>query len=131
MVIGVQFAPFIPPHPYAHGSAYPALFFRSSCCSAFLARARLGILACTNGKGTLSRSTFQDIYRKRTQDCAVITPVLQSAHIIATPADVHEVLHTLGVLQMQPIAPPTLKAPMPPSISSDSSAQIVRPGNNV
>ena len=32
---------------------------------------------------------------------------------------------------MQQVAPPTLQAPMPPSISSDSSAQIVRPGNNV
>ena len=28
-------------------------------------------------------------------------------------------------------APPTLQAPMPPSISSATSAQIVRPGNNV
>ena len=27
MVIGVQFAPFIPPPPYAHGSAYPPPFF--------------------------------------------------------------------------------------------------------
>ena len=57
--------------------------------------------------------------------------MVQSAHIIATPADVHEVLRTLGVVQMQPVAPPTLQAPMPQSISSDSSAQIVRPGNNV
>ena len=57
--------------------------------------------------------------------------MLQSAHIIATHADVHEVLRTPGVLQMQLVAPRALQAPMPPSISSDSSAQIVRPGNNV
>ena len=27
MVIGVQFAPFIPPPPYTHGSGQPLLFF--------------------------------------------------------------------------------------------------------
>ena len=57
--------------------------------------------------------------------------MLQSADIIATTANVDEVLRTPGVLQMQPVAPPTLQASMPPSISSDSSVQIVRPGNNV
>ena len=85
----------------------------------------------TVAKGTLGRCSVRDIRRKLTEDCAVITPMLQAAHIIATPADLHEVLRTLGVVQMQPVAPPTLQAPMPPSISSDSSAQIVRPGNNV
>ena len=86
---------------------------------------RLGPKFCQAqpAKGTLGRCIVQDIRRKLTKDCAVITPMLQSAHIIATPADVHEVLRTLGVLQMQPVAPSTLQAPMPPSISSDSSAQ--------
>ena len=37
MVIGVQFAPFIPQPPYAHGSAYPPVFF----VLAALARSRL------------------------------------------------------------------------------------------
>ena len=57
--------------------------------------------------------------------------MLQSTHIIATPADVHGVLRTLGVVQMQLVAPPTLQAPMLPSISLASSAQIVRRGNKV
>ena len=103
----------------------------AQACRIWTATVRAKILPGTVAKGTLGRCTVQDICRKLTQDCAVITPMLQSADIIATPADVHEVLRTLGVLKMQPVAPPTLQAPMPPSISSYSSAQIVRPGNDV
>ena len=103
----------------------------AQACRIWTVTVRAKILPGTVAKGTLGRCTVQDIRRKLTEDCAIITPMLQSAHIIATPADVHEVLRTLGVVQMQPVAPPTLQAPMPPSTSSDSSAQIVRPGNNV
>ena len=103
----------------------------AQACRIWTVTVRAKILPGTVAKGTLGRCNVQDIRRKLTEDCAVITLMLQSAHIIATPADVHEVLRTLGVVQIQPVAPPTLQAPMPPSISSDSSAQIVRPGNNV
>ena len=100
-------------------------------CRIWTVTVRAKILPGTVAKHTLGRCTVQDFRRKLTEDCAVITPMLQSAHIITTPADVHEVLRTLSVVQKQPVAPPTLQAPLPPSISSDSSAQIVRLGNNV
>ena len=103
----------------------------AQACRIWTVTVRAKILPGTVAKGTLGRCTVQDIRRKLTEDCAVIIPMLQSAHIIATPADVHEVLRTLGVVQMQTVAPPTLQAPMPPGIYSDSSAQMVRPGNNV
>ena len=76
-------------------------------------------------KGTLGHCTVPDIRRKLTEDCASITPMLHFAHIIATTANVREVLRILGVVQMQPLAPPTLQAPMPPSITSASFALTV------
>ena len=45
---------------------------------------RAKILRGIVAKGTLGRCTVQDIRQKLTQDCAVITPMLQSAHIITT-----------------------------------------------
>ena len=56
---------------------------------------------------------------------------MKLAHIIATPSYVHEVLCTLGVVQVQPIAPSFLQVPIPPSGSSASCSHIVRLGNNV
>ena len=103
----------------------------AQACRIWTLTIRAKNLLGTPARGILGRCLVQDIHRKLTEDCAVITLMLQSAHIIATPSDVHEVLRTLGVVQMQPVAPPTLQAPIPPSISSASSAQIVQPGNNV
>ena len=50
--------------------------------------------ACRIWIVTVKAKILPGTVRKLTQDCAVITPVLQSAHVIATPTDVHEVLHT-------------------------------------
>ena len=100
-------------------------------CRIWTVAVRAKILPGIIAKGTLGRCAVQDIRRKLTQDCALNTPMQQSAHIIATSADVHEVLRTLGVVQMHLVAPPTLQAPMPASISSASSTQIVRLGNDV
>ena len=72
-----------------------------------------------------------DTLRKLTRHGAAITPMLQAAFIITTPSNVHGVLHTLEVVQMQPVAPPALQAPMPPSVSAASYVQIVWPGSNV
>ena len=115
-------------------SSFPMVWATSpneaQACRIWTVTVRAKNLPRTVAEGTLCRCPVQDIRRKLTQDCAVITPMLQSAHIIATPSDVHEVLHTLGVVQMHPVAPPMLRAPMPPSSSSASFAQI-RLGNNV
>ena len=82
-------------------------------------------------RGTLDRCTVQDMCRKFARDCVAITPTLQSAHIIAPPSDAHDMLSTLEVMQMQPVAPPTLQVPILPSGSSASFSQIARPRNNV
>ena len=65
----------------------------ASEASAFMVKAKF--LPSIVAKGTLGRCTVQDIRRKLPKDWAVITPMLQSAHIITTPVDVHEVLRTL------------------------------------
>ena len=95
----------------------------AQACQIWTATVRAKILPSTIFKGTLGHCAVQDITQKLTQNGAIITPMLQSTHIIATPADLHEVLRTLGVVQIPPVAPPTLQAPMPTSISSAAMRQ--------
>ena len=116
------------PNGLARSAASPN---EAQACQIGTVMIRAKILPGTVAKGTLGRCTVQDICRKLIDYFALTTPMLQSAHIIATLADAHEVLHTLGIVQMQPVAPPTLQAPVPPSISSATFAQILRFGNNV
>ena len=75
-------------------------------------------LPSTVAKGTLDRCTIQEIRQKFTQHCVAITPAMQWAHNIITPFDVHEVLRTLGLFQMQSVVPPVLQIAMPPSGAS-------------
>ena len=74
---------------------------------------------------------YQDICRKFTRIYVAVTPVSQSAPMTAATSDVHEVLCTFWVVQMQPVSPHTLQAPIPPSASSPSRLQVVQPRNNV
>ena len=72
----------------------------AQACQLWTAMVRTKILQATAAKGTLGRCTAQDNHLKLTQDCVAITPMLQYAHIIGTPFDVHERLRTLRVVQM-------------------------------
>ena len=103
----------------------------AQACRSWAVTIRAKILPGTVAKGTLDRCTVQEIHRKFTCDCVAIMPALQSAHIIATISDVHQVSRTLGVVQLQPVVPPTVHATTPRSRSSGSTSQIVRLGDNV
>ena len=103
----------------------------AQACGIWTVMFRAKILPRMVAKGTLDWCTIQDIRRNFTRDCVAITPALQSAHIIATPSYVHEVLRTLRVVQTQINAPPMLQVPKPPCGSLASSSQVVRPSDNV
>ena len=92
-------------------------------CRMWIVMIKAKILPGMVAKGTLDRCTVQGISRKFTHDYIAITPMPQSAHIIATPFDVHQVLRTLGVVQMQPVAPPMVHTTTPPSCSSGSTSK--------